>query len=109
MLRVDKETTARAGFRDPRSYVGFRIHPDTEHACVYLFGEDVGERRAEIRARHNARCVFCGAYCWVFGELHHVDGGLGPQRCWCYENLTWACGECHRVQHGRMIGGRKST
>jgi 5-methylcytosine-specific restriction endonuclease McrA len=103
MIKVDPEATAQARFRDPRSYVGFRTHPETEHACVYLFGEDVGERRDAIREKYEGNCSYCGEYCWFSGELHHKVGGLGPQRCWCFENLTWSCKRCHEAEHGRTI------
>lgn len=113
MFKIDPEATERAGFKDPRSYVGMpppsgRFHPGTDHACVYLFGkEDVGARRDEIRKKNEGLCEYCGRLCWWSGELHHRVGGNGAQRCWCYENLAWVCKECHFREQGRIIGGRR--
>lgn len=113
MLRINKEATKQAGFRDPWSYVSFRVHPGMEHACVYLFGEDRGERRAEVRFHYRGRCVDCGIYCWIRGEMDHVEGGLGPQRCDCYENLRWRCGpsanNCHAKKHRRITRFGEAT
>ena len=104
MLRVDKEATERAGFKDPRSYVclaSFRIHQGTEHPCTYLAGADVGIRRAEVFFLAHYRCAACGRYCpedgelWQRGHLDHIVGGLGAQRCYCYENLQLLCPDCH--------------
>ena len=102
MITVEQHLTAAARFLDPRSYVGARIHPGTSHHCQYLRGpEDVGKMRAAVRAAAKGNCHYCGEYCWVRGELHHKQGGRGPQRCWCEENLVWACRQCHREEHGR--------
>lgn len=106
MLRVDKEATKQAKFLDPRSYIGNRIHPGTSHPCVYLRGEDRSYRRDEVRLIAQGKCTDCGVYCWIDGEMDHVEGGLGTQRCDCFENLSWRCGSrynnCHTKKHGRI-------
>ena len=101
MLRVDKQQTEEMSFNDKRSYVGNRMHPGTEHQCVYLKGRDRSVRRAVIFSRSKGLCELCGDFCPFTGEMHHVKGGLGAQRCDCAENLVWACRECHRQAHGR--------
>lgn len=104
MLRRDIQATEQAGFKDPASYVclaSFRIHPGTDHPCTYLGPKDIGIRRAEVFFLAHNRCWYCGAYCpeegplGVRGELDHVVGGLGAQRCYCFENLRVACHSCH--------------
>ena len=109
MLRRDKELTAMRKFNDPRSFVANWKHPGTEHPCVYLKGRDVGERRQIVYDEAKGRCFYCGAwYGPNYGELHHLRGGLGNQRCWCIENLAWVCPRCHRTHHGHTRFGEKS-
>jgi hypothetical protein len=72
---IDKEATAARAFTDKKSYVGQRIHPETDHQCVYLFGDDVTQVRRRIFDRERGRCWNCGAYYgWDWGELRHLEG-----------------------------------
>lgn len=99
-MKKDKALTAEREFLDPRSYIGQRIHPGTTHQCVYLKGKDVGVVRLEVFERDEGICWNCGTYCdWNDGEMHHLVGGLGAQRCWCLANLGWNCRKCHRLKH----------
>ena len=102
-LKADRELTKAMKFQDPRSFIGKRIHPETNHQCVYLKGRDVGPARLAIYERDKELCKFCGRFAdWDDGEMHHVVGGLGLQRCSCPENLVWSCGPCHQKEHGRF-------
>ena len=101
MITVEQHLTEAARFRDPRSYVGTRIHPGTRHYCQYLYGADASKVREAVRKEAAGNCHYCGKFCWEAGELHHKQGGLGLKRCWCEENLVWACRQCHREEHGR--------
>lgn len=99
-MKKHPELTAAAGYSDPRSYVGWRMHPDTDHHCEYLKGVDVGVRRMEVFERDGGRCWDCKGYqSWDYGEMDHIFGGVGAQRCSCMENLRWSCGTCHRRRH----------
>jgi len=104
--KKDREATARAHFKDPRSYVSLRIHPGQRFACVYLKGEDVGAVRERIRCWYNYSCAECGRYCSETGHLHHIVGGLGAQRCWCEVNLIWLCELCHKDKHVQISWSR---
>ena len=100
MIKVDKEATRAAKFHDLRSYIATWLHPNTTHACRYLYGEDVQDQRYHVFEVDQGKCFNCGAwYGPRSGELHHRQGGLGRQRCWCLENLAWSCPKCHRAQH----------
>lgn len=103
-MKRDVQLTKAAKFLDPRSFIVQNLHPNTNHACVYLKGKDVGPARLRIFERDKGRCQACGAwYGWDWGELHHLKGGLGLQRCWCPENLAWSCPKCHRSVHARPL------
>jgi len=100
MIRRDKAATQMAGFLDKRSYISFRIHPGTQHACIFLKGKDVEVMRRLVFQREQGHCQVCRAYYgWNYGEMDHIVGGRGPQRCWCAENLRWLCPEHHRARH----------
>lgn len=93
--RRDRAATDSRNFQDARSYVSLAGHD-------YLFGRDVEARRREIFERDAGRCWRCGAYYgWNYGHLYHIQGGRGPQRCWCIHNLRWSCPKCHRERHVR--------
>ena len=99
-FKRDKELTAAAHFLDPRSYISRHLHAGTAHNCRFLRGKDVEIARMEVFEREKGRCWNCGAYYgWNYGEMHHLEGGLGAQRCFCPENLGWACPRCHRARH----------
>ncbi len=109
-VRKDKALTAERRFLDPKSYIGQRVHPGTDHPCQYLKGKDVGVVRLLIFERERGRCWNCGAYYgWDYGELRHLKGGLGLERCWCPENLGWGCPKCHRSEHVRVRWSRKQA
>lgn len=102
-FKKDREATRKAKFLDARSYVSLRIHPETRHACVFLKGKDVESVRNRIFARERGRCWNCGAYYGLqWGELRHLKGGNGADRCYCDENLGWGCPKCHTLEHGRF-------
>jgi 5-methylcytosine-specific restriction endonuclease McrA len=97
------EATKEANFTDHRSYVSSRQHPGSDHACMYLKGDDVAQARRRVFERERGRCWKCGAYYgWEFGHLRHLHGGNGEERCWCDENLGWGCPKCHMAEHGRV-------
>lgn len=102
-FKINREATKAAAFLDRRSYVSLRIHPATEHPCIFLKGKDVEIVRLRIFEREKGRCWNCGAYYgWNYGELRHLEGGNGAERCWCDENLGWGCPKCHHLEHGRF-------
>jgi hypothetical protein len=91
----DRDRTQLRRFQDRRSFVSLAGHD-------YLFGRDVEPRRREVFERECGRCWNCGAYYgWDYGHLEHIQGGYGPQRCWCAHNLRWGCPKCHMKHHGR--------
>jgi hypothetical protein len=102
-FRKDAAATKAAGFASRFSYVSFRIHPESDppHQCVYLAGlEDIGKRRAEVFKRDGNRCVLCASR--INLQLRH-GGNTKVSRCWCTENLSCRCSECHMVkEHGRF-------
>ena len=103
-MKRDKALTIAENFQDPRSFVGQNLHPGTLRHCIYLRGKDVGPQRHGVFLRDNGKCQACGAYYGEdWGELHHLKGGLGLQRCWCPENLAWSCPKCHRSVHARPL------
>ena len=103
----DYEATRARRFLSRNSYVSFRVHPGTKHCCQYLKGKDVEPMRLHIFERDKGKCGVCGAYYgWAFGEMDHIEGGYGPQRCDCAENLRWLCPKCHRTKHHRDIQWR---
>ena len=106
-FKPDPVATAEAGFTDHRSYVSFRLHPDTNHPCVFLKGDDATQMRRVIFEREKGICWRCKRFVdWEWGELRHLKGGNGAGRCWCPENLGWGCGPCHRTEHVQ-VGGSK--
>ena len=107
-FKRDKVATVHANFLDPRSYVSHRIHPGTAHPCQYLKGKDVEIIRLLVFEKEQGRCWNCGAYYgWNYGELRHLRGGGGAERCWCAENLGWGCPKCHRTEHVRVRFGER--
>jgi len=108
-FKRDRVATAHANFLDSRSYVSHRLHPSTEHPCIYLKGKDVGVARLQVFEREKGICWNCGKYCgWDEGEMHHLVGGLGAKRCWCQANLGWNCRKCHREKHVRVRWRKKA-
>jgi hypothetical protein len=107
MLSRDPELTqamyATGIFQDQRqrSYIAYHIHPGTNHRCRYTFGLDVYTVREEIHLRSGGFCEGCERkhYIGKEGQLHHIQGGRGKQRCWCAENLQWVCQRYHRQRH----------
>lgn len=101
--RIDVKATKAAHFLSKFSYVSLRIHPGTNHQCVYLAGDDCGVRRRDVFARDSYRCVDCGGNInWEIGQLAH-GGSTKVSRCWCFENLRTKCYACHMVkEHGRF-------
>lgn len=89
----DEGATGLREFSSPDSYVSSDGHE-------YLAGADRSARRLEVYRRDRGRCWKCGERIpWEFGEMDHIEGGLGAQRCDCLHNLRWACGEDHRDKH----------
>jgi len=108
MPKRDVELTKRMHFMHKDSFVGQRMHPGTNHPCIYRRGKDVGPARLVIYERDKGRCQYCGVFAdWDSGEIHHKEGGLGLQRCSCPENLAWACAPCHRKQHPQVQWTRR--
>jgi hypothetical protein len=104
MIRKDKEATIAQQYLDRRSYVANWKHEGTNHGCVYLFGEDMSARRVQIFEREKGKCQNCGFWTGPhWGELHHIKGGLGNQRCSCFENLAWSCAKCHHSKHIQVM------
>lgn len=113
MSKRDRQATELAEFSDPRSFVGKRKHPGTDHPCIYLRGDDVGVLRQRIYERDAHRCTLklaCDGTrelpydgtIWERWHLEHEQGGLGLDRCWCDENVRGACAACHFVKDGRV-------
>jgi hypothetical protein len=98
--KIDKEATKEARFHSKYSYVSRRIHPGTEHQCVYLAGfDDIDIRRHEIFMRDDFRCVSCGMQIsWITGHMSH-KGNTKISRCYCMENLDCMCHDCHKKHH----------
>lgn len=94
----DEAATAARCFAHPDSHVSNAGHE-------YLEGIDKTRRRSEVMWRDGRRCWKCGELAgWQQGEMHHVRGGNGPQRCDCLHNLKWSCGPCHREEHVQVGG-----
>ena len=109
-MKADRALTLAMKFQNPKSFIGQRIHPGTNHQCVYLKGKDVGPARLAIYERDKGLCQTCGRHAdWDDGEMHHKAGGLGLQRCSCAENLEWQCGPCHRRKHVAPMWTHRST
>ena len=107
-MKRDRALTESADFLDKRSYIGQRVHPGTDHQCDYLRGDDARLRRMDVFVRDHGRCQNCGAwYGWEWGEMHHLKGGLGLDRCWCMENLAWSCPQCHRSKHVQPMWSKR--
>ena len=113
MPKADRQLTEAANFEDPRSFIGKRIHPGTQHNCLYVRGDDVRPVRVAIYARDGGRCTLklkCdGSRVLPFDgsiyerwHLEHKVGGLGLQRCFCPENVRGACWDCHQAKDGRQ-------
>lgn len=106
MMRVNAEETRKREFLDHRSHVHNNGH-------IYLFGRDVQIVRLRIYERDKGICQLRLANCKGFadwdsgGEMHHLNGGLGLQRCWCDHNLAWVCFSCHRNNHVRVKWGTR--
>ena len=102
-VRKDIEATKAAGFLSRYSYVSFRVHPRSDHCCVYLAGDDCEIERRRVFDRDGYRCVDCGVGINIFtGELDHIGGNTKVTRCWCPEALMTRCHDCHVRRHGRV-------
>jgi hypothetical protein len=82
--QIDKTTTMKLRrlkvFDDPGSYVSISGH-------VYLEGWDRTMLRERVFAEQKV-CALCGLPLAPHqGDLEHINGGLGPQRCDCYHTL----------------------
>lgn len=113
VFKRDPVATLERQFVDRDSYVSFRLHPGTDHPCIYLAGDDVLQARRRIFDRDKHKCslrlVCKGIEILPFegsiydrGHLEHLNGGDGADRCWCDENLRLACYGCHVVKDGRQ-------
>jgi len=104
----DEQATKAAKFLNRESWIGKRLHPGTNKPCQYLKGRDVEFVRMRVFERDKGRCRACGRLVdWDWGELHHLVGGLGLQRCWCEANLAWSCASCHRKEHVQVQWTRR--
>lgn len=89
--------TEAKNYLDPRSFVSLDSHE-------YLYGDDIGERRREVWERAHGYCEVkqapgcSGLVSWIYGELHHKQGGLVGRND-DMENLLWSCMACHRYEH----------
>lgn len=95
---ADRERTDGANFADPRSYW-------TNDGHEFLFGEDVGRRRAEVYERDGGTCQTrgCGKpVSWNEAHMHHRKGG-NVGRCTCMHNLEIQCPKCHAQEHVRVM------
>lgn len=82
------------------SYASTRVHPGTNHPCIYLAGVDCGTMREEALARAGGRCERCGM--WTIRlEVHHIEHKTKVSRCSCQENLEVLCQNCHRGRNGK--------
>ena len=114
--RKDSEATKARNFLSRYSYVSFRIHPGTNHPCVYLAGRDCNGWKIHVYlnsgpiARYLARCAECGEITgWNVGEADHIEHVNKVVRCWCEENGRWLCKSCHKKRHVRPRFGEKSA
>ena len=97
-------------FEDRRSWISFAGH-------VYLQGYDRSRLRALVREDADGICYVCKNKARFDGDMDHIEGGLGPQRCDCYHtklangkkhtNVGWIHGmfsrkACHQKKHHRI-------
>jgi hypothetical protein len=99
-------------FDDPRSYVSISGH-------VYLEGWDRTMLRERVFAEQKACALCLKPLAPGQGDLEHIKGGLGPQRCDCYRtrladgtrhtnvqrthSMRDPMHNCHRVKHHREV------
>ena len=118
-MKRDRQLTdlayANGTFVDPkrRSYVAQKLHPGTDHPCVFLRGKDRSNRRDELFKRVKGLCINCKRYRDEdHGDMsHEVSRGRGG--CDCWENLAWRCtffvANCHTKEHPQVQWTRKGA
>lgn len=89
------------------SYWSTRIHPGTDHQCVYYAGLDCGPMRENALAKAKGRCESCGVWTNRL-EVHHIEHKTKVSRCSCPENLLVLCVRCHRGRNGMHMQVRWS-
>jgi hypothetical protein len=114
--RKDKKETKRLRklgvLEDPKSYVTFAGH-------LYARGADRIRLHAALLTVSGGICAICKKRCSPLdGDMDHIVGGNGPQRCDCFHrkladgtrhtNLQWVHGmwstePCHRRKHHREV------
>lgn len=99
-----KNARAIKEFGSRYSYYSTRIHPCTDHQCVYLAGQDCNAARLRALARACGRCEECGRWD-IRLEVHHIEHKTKVSRCWCDENLKALCKFCHRGNHVQVKFG----
>jgi 5-methylcytosine-specific restriction endonuclease McrA len=83
------------------SYWSTRIHPGTDHQCIYLAGVDCEPAYRSAIMEAKGRCQLCGT--WTLNlEVDHIEHKTKASRCWCPENLRAICIKCHRERHPRV-------
>ena len=106
--QATRQSRREKRFFGRHSYISTRIHPGTDHQCVYLAGAvdcDVARIRALVRA--NGRCEMCGRWDSRL-EVDHIAHKTKVERCWCQNNLRALCKHCHRSRHVRILWSPKA-
>jgi 5-methylcytosine-specific restriction endonuclease McrA len=98
----DAAATKARHFLSRYSYVSTRIHPETDHQCCYLAGQDCGIAVDSVLFGANGRCEECGKWTSRL-EVHHIQHKTKMSRCWCPENLIALCVQCHRGSRGKHV------
>lgn len=91
---IDREATANACFKDPRSHI-------RNDGTWLLKGLDMKLMHMFILGRDNGICARCKEYCGYNGETDHIIP-RGKRRNDAPENLQWLCPNCHRLKHVRV-------
>jgi hypothetical protein len=117
-MKRDRELTEQAyadgAFVDKkkRSYVAQKMHPGTDHPCVFLRGTDRSIRRAQLFKRAKGICAGCGRYRdEEHGDMSH-ELSRGKGGCDCWENLAWRCtffvANCHTSLHPQPMWTKRA-
>ena len=100
------EGTLAFGFRDPRSWVGYRSNREP---YIRRFGRDMAEVRDWMWLTWNGLCAHCRRKCEGQGqqELDHiVPRGKGGDDS--LANLQFLCRDCHRKKHVQVKWSKRA-